>query len=188
MHPITLKNMLAGLILILIWPAVYALEVGDTAPDFSLQATDGKTYTLSDFQGKQNVVIAWFPRAYTRGCTIECKSLTEKGYLIKKYQATYFMASVDPLEENKGFAAKHAADFPLLSDPEKITAAAYGVLHERGYAVRHTFYIDLDGKISAIDREVKPATSAEDMAAMLGKLGVALRHPAPSADNLKMVP
>lgn len=48
-------------------------------------------------------------------------------------------------------------------------------MHERGYAVRHTFYIDLDGKISAIDREVKPATSAEDMAAMLGKLGVALR-------------
>lgn len=175
MHGFTLRNIITGLLLILCLPSAYALEAGDMAPDFSLMATDGKTYTLSDFQGKQAVVIAWFPRAYTKGCTIECKSLTEKGHLIKKYQATYFMASVDPLEDNKGFAAEHEADFPLLSDPEKTTAAAYGVLHEKGYSVRHTFYIGLDGKISAIDREVKPATSAEDMAAMLGKLGVALR-------------
>ena len=171
----TLRKIIAGLILVLLLPSVYALEAGDMAPDFSLLATDGKTYTLSDFRGKQAVVIAWFPRAYTRGCTIECKSLTEKGHLIKKYRATYFMASVDPIEDNKGFAAKHAADFPLLSDPDKATAKAYGVLHEKGFSVRHTFYIGLDGKISAIDREVKPATSAEDMAAMLGKLGVALR-------------
>ena len=175
MNGFTLRNIVNGLILILFLPSAYALEAGDMAPDFSLIATDGKTYTLSDFRGKQAVVIAWFPRAYTRGCTIECKSLTEKGHLIKKYRAAYFMASVDPIEDNKGFAAKHEADFPLLSDPEKTTAAAYGVLHEKGFSVRHTFYIGLDGKISAVDREVKPATSAEDMAVMLGKLGVALR-------------
>ena len=54
------------------------LKAGDPAPDFSLQATDGKTYRLSDFKDKQAVVIAWFPKAYTRGCTIECKSLAEK--------------------------------------------------------------------------------------------------------------
>lgn len=54
------------------------LKVGDQAPDFSLQGSDGKTYKLSDFKGKQAVVIAWFPKAYTSGCTIECKSLAEK--------------------------------------------------------------------------------------------------------------
>lgn len=170
-----LKKLVAGLLLVLFSGSVLGLEAGDIAPDFSLMATDGKTYTLTEFKGQQAVVIAWFPRAYTRGCTIECKSLTEKGHLIKKYRVAYFMASVDPLDDNKGFAAKHGADFPLLSDPEKTTAASYGVLHEKGFSVRHTFYIDLDGKISAIDREVNPATSAEDMAAMLEKLGVALR-------------
>src|SRR5262249_54754064 len=74
------------------------LKVGDPAPDFSLQASDGKTYKLADFKGKQAIVVAWFPKAFTRGCTIECKSLAENGHLIKKYDVTYFMASVDPVD------------------------------------------------------------------------------------------
>src|SRR5215203_3010062 len=100
------------------------LKVGDTAPDFSLQASDGKTYKLSDFKGKQAVVVAWFPKAFTQGCTIECKSLAEHGDMIKKYNAKYFMASVDPLDQNKKFAESEKADFPLLSDPTKETATA----------------------------------------------------------------
>ena len=64
------------------------LKVGDPAPDFTLQATDGKTYKLSDFKGKQAVVLAWFPKAFTQGCTIECKSLAEHGDLIQKYDVT----------------------------------------------------------------------------------------------------
>ncbi len=151
------------------------LKVGDAAPDFSLPATDGKTYKLSDFRGKQAIVIAWFPKAFTQGCTIECKSLAEKGHLIKGYQATYFMASVDPIEENTKFGAEYKADFPLLSDPTKKTAEAYGVLNQRGMANRWTFYIGKDGKIQHIDKAVKPATSAEDMAAKLGELNTAKR-------------
>src|SRR5215470_18422442 len=80
------------------------LKVGDQAPNFKLQATDGKTYQLSDFKGKEAVVLAWFPKAFTQGCTIECKSLAEHGDLIKKYQARYFMISVDPLDQNTAFA------------------------------------------------------------------------------------
>ena len=154
------------------------LKVGDQAPDFSLQASDGKTYKLSDFKGKQAVVLAWFPKAFTSGCTIECKSLAEHGDMIKKYNVKYFMASVDPIEGeqgNKAFAAAHNADFPLLSDPDKKTAEAYGVLNGRPVASRWTFYIGKDGKILAIDKSVKPATSAEDMAAKLGELGVETR-------------
>ena len=149
------------------------LKVGDKAPNFSLQASDGKSYSLADFKGKQAVVLAWFPKAYTRGCTIECKSLAEHGDMIKKYDVTYFMASVDPLTDNKGFAEQQHADFPLLSDPTKETAAAYGVLNNpNGVARRWTFYIGKDGKILAIDKAVKPATSAEDMASKLGELKV----------------
>ena len=151
------------------------LKVGDPAPDFTLQATDGKTYKLSDFKGKQAVVLAWFPKAYTHGCTIECKSLAEHGGMIKKYDATYFMISVDKLEDNKGFAEQQHADFPLLADPTKKTAEAYGVLGMLGMASRWTFYIGTDGRIAAIDKDIKPATSAEDMAARLGQLGVATR-------------
>src|SRR5262245_36708330 len=162
--------------------AAQELKVGDPAPNFTLQATDGKTYTLSDFKGKQAVVLAWFPKAFTQGCTIECKSLAENGGLIKKYDVTYFMASVDPLDGDKGnkaFAAEHKADFPLLSDPTKATAKAYGVLNEeRGFANRWTFYIGKDGRIQAIDKEVgtRLATSAQDMAAKLGDLKTPLAH------------
>src|SRR3954465_10430545 len=116
-------------------PALAAdLKVGDPAPDFTLQATDGKTYKLSDFKGKQAVVLAWFPKAFTQGCTIECKSLAEHGDLIRKYYVPYFMASVDDVsgeKGNKAFAEAHAADFPILGDPAKDTARAYGVLNER---------------------------------------------------------
>ena len=148
------------------------LKVGDQAPDFSLEAGDGKTYKLSSFKGKQAVVVAWFPKAYTSGCTIECKSLAEHGDLIKKYNVAYFMASVDPVAENKGFGELHKVDFPLLSDPTKATATAYGVLSPRGMANRWTFYIGKDGKILEIDKTIKVATSAEDMAAKLGELHV----------------
>jgi peroxiredoxin Q/BCP len=164
------------------------LKVGDTAPDFTLQASDGKTYKLSSFKGKKAVVVAWFPKALTAGCTIECKSLAEHGDMIKKYNVEYFMASVDPLEKNvefakaksvdlggtRGVVEKKEADFPILSDPTKATATAYGVLGQSGMANRWTFYVGKDGKILAIDKTIKPPTSAEDMAAKLGELKVEL--------------
>lgn len=163
------------------------LKVGDMAPDFTLPGTDGKTHKLSDYRGKQAVVVAWFPKAFTQGCTIECKSLAENGDRIRRYNVAYFMASVDALEENIKFAKatsvklgervveKKEADFPMLSDPEKAVAKAYGVLNERGIASRWTFYIDRNGRIAAIDKMVRPETSAEDMVTRLGELKVATR-------------
>jgi thioredoxin-dependent peroxiredoxin len=152
------------------------LKVGDSAPDFSLAASDGKTYKLSDFKGKRTVVLAWFPRAFTQGCTIECRSLAKNGDKIRRYDVAYFMASVDPVEGEKGnkaFAESEKADFPMLGDPTKKTAEAYGVLNlERGFAMRWTFYIDKEGRIAAIDNGVNPATSAEDMIAKLEELKV----------------
>jgi peroxiredoxin Q/BCP len=160
------------------------LQVGDMAPDFTLQGTDGNTHQLSEYRG-QTVVVAWFPRAFTTGCTIECKSLAENGEQIREYDVTYFMASVDSIEDNTAFAnatsvdlgdrggivMKEEADFPMLADPTMETARAYGVLMEdRGVANRWTFYIGPDGRIAAIDKAVRPDTSAEDMIARLGEL------------------
>jgi peroxiredoxin Q/BCP len=150
------------------------LAVGDPAPDWSLAASDGKTYRLSDFKGKKPVVLAWFPKAFTSGCTIECRSLAANGEKLRRYDVAYFMASTDPVEGEKGnkaFAESEKADFPLLGDPTKEAATAYGVLHpERGFAQRWTFYIGTDGNIAAIDKAVKPPTSAEDMMAKLDEL------------------
>lgn len=158
-------------------PFTAALQVGDQAPDFLLEATDGKTYSLSQFRDKEAVVIAWYPMAYTRGCTIECKSLAENGHLLKRFEVAYFMASVDSLDKNQGFAEKNNADFPLLSDPSKETAKEYNVLAIYGVPKRHTFYIGKDGKILFIDKNIRPATAAEDMAAKLQELGVEARNP-----------
>ena len=154
-------------------PAGIRLKVGDPAPDFTMKGSDGRTYSLADYRGKKTVVIAWFPKAFTQGCTLECKSLAANGDRLRKYDVAYFMASVDTLEDNTRFGESEKADFPLLSDADKSVATRYGVLAQRGFANRWTFYIDKNGRIAYIDRAVNPETSAEDMISKLGQLKVA---------------
>jgi len=146
------------------------LKVGDNAPNFELKGSDGKTYRLSDFKGKKPVVIAWFPKAFTGGCTKECKAMKEQGDEIRKFDAAYFTASVDDAEQNKKFAESLSVDYPILSDPTKETAKAYGVLNERGMANRWTFYIDKNGKIANIDKKVNVESHGKDIAAELKNL------------------
>jgi peroxiredoxin Q/BCP len=152
------------------------LQVGDKAPSFDLPGTDGRSHVLPLPNNADTpwTVLAWFPKAYTSGCTIECRSLAQNGHLIKKFNVRYFMLSVDPIETNKAFAADESADFPLLSDATTEIAEKYGVLSPRGYAKRQTFYVDPQGTIQAIDRKVNPKTSAEDMAMYLLKLNAPL--------------
>ena len=83
------------------------------------------------------------------------------------------MASVDPLDDNRDFAKKTNADFPMLSDPTKSTANAYDVLNLFGLASRVTFYIGSNGKILKIDDDINPKTAAEDIAANLKSLNIA---------------
>jgi peroxiredoxin Q/BCP len=148
------------------------LKVGDKAPNFNLQATTGDYYQLSDYKGKQAVVIAWYPMANTSGCTIECKSITEQGHLIREFNVSYVMASVDPIDDNRDFAEKTGADFPMLSDPSKEAAKAYDVLNFFKVANRVTFYIDKTGTIVKIDEDINPEKAAEDMAKSLQELGI----------------
>lgn len=167
-----LQLFLANLLLLLPISTVYALEVGQMAPDFELPGSDGNTYRLADYRGKQAVVLAWFPKAHTSGCTIECLSLAKNGEKIREYDVSYFMASVDPLEVNKEFALDTEADFPLLSDEDKSVAKIYDVLSLIGYAKRHTIYIGKNGRILKVDKKINPDTSAEDMVHTLEALGV----------------
>ena len=89
---------------------------------------------------------------------------------------TYFAASTDTAQKNKEFAESLGADFPILADPEKTAAGPYGVLMPVvGVAKRWTFYIGKDGRILAIDKDVKVDTAGADIAARLAELGVARR-------------
>lgn len=154
--------------------AAAELKVGDKAPPFSLQGTDGKTYSLDQFKGKQAVVIAWFPKADTPGCTAECKSLRENSAALKPLNVAYFTASVDTPEDNKKFANKLGLDYPILSDPDKSVAEAYGVVNPmRKVANRWTFYIDKDGTIREIDKKIMTKTAGPDVAAKVKQLGLA---------------
>ena len=151
------------------------LKVGDQAPDFSLTGTDGKTYKLSELtKGGKAVVVAWFPRADTPGCTKECTSFKEQGSQIRDYNVAYFTASNDPVEKNKAFAEKLGVDYPILSDTDSSVSQKYGVFNpERKAANRWTFYIGADGKILYIDKAVKTEAHGADVATKLGELGVA---------------
>ena len=152
------------------------LKVGDKAPEFSLPGSDGKTYTLSDFRGKKAVVLAWFPKAFTGGCTKECKSIRANSDGLKKLNIAYFTASVDQPDYNKKFAESLDLDYPILSDPSKKVAEAYGVVHTgRPNPERWTFYIDKEGTIKAIDKGVQKRTeqAGTDIADKVKELGLA---------------
>ncbi len=83
------------------------------------------------------------------------------------------MASTDTAEDNTAFATKNEASFPILSDTDKSVSTAYGVLSERGFARRWTFYIDPQGVIAKIDKDVDPRTAGADLVSGLESLGVA---------------
>jgi peroxiredoxin Q/BCP len=148
-----------------------ALEVGDKAPDFTLQASDGNTYSLSDFVGKQPVVVAFFPAAFTGGCTIQCKAIRDSSDEIKSFDVTYFMASVDAVEKNTEFAKEYDLDFPVLADPEKTMTEAFGVLGASGFANRWTYYIDAQGVVVQIDKSTNPSSAGKDLAESMATLG-----------------
>jgi peroxiredoxin Q/BCP len=82
------------------------------------------------------------------------------------------MASVDVPEDNRTFATEQDADFPILSDPARTVAAAYGVLGPAGLPRRWTFYINPDGRIAVIEKSVSPASAGRDITATLARLGV----------------
>jgi len=152
------------------------LKPGDPAPDFSMPGSDGKTYRLADFKGRQAVVLAWFPKAFTPGCTAECKSFRADGDALRKFDVAYFTASTDTAEQNRKFAESLGLDYPILSDSEGDVARAYGVTDAvQKFPRRWTFYIGADGRILHIDKGVRTSTHATYVAGKLKELGVKTR-------------
>lgn len=130
-----------------------AVHVGDKAPDFTLVDADRKARTLSEFKGK-NVVIAFFPGAFTGVCTKELCTLRDSMSRFNELNASVVGISVDAPFANKAFATQNNLQFPLLSDYSRSVLKSYGVVHEgfaglEGYsaAKRSVFVLDKAGVV-----------------------------------------
>jgi peroxiredoxin Q/BCP len=157
---------------------------GDIAPDFTLLGSDGKTYTLADFKGERGVVLAWFPKAFTGGCTKELAALRDSAAELATFDAAVFMVSLDTPDENRAFAESLGAPQVLLSDATGLTASAYGVMADSGkYAKRVTFYIDREGLVRFVDSKVDVTSAGSAIGQRLESLGFprATAPPAPLA-------
>lgn len=124
------------------------LQVGHEAPDFELVDQNGEKVKLSSFRGNKNVVVVFFPFAFTGTCTGELCALRDDLSLFQNDKVQLLAISCDAMFTQKVFAEKEGYKFPLLSDfwPHGATATKYGVFNgERGLALRGTFIIDKQG-------------------------------------------
>jgi len=152
---------------------VKELEVGGKAPALSLPDQSGNPVSLRDFAGKQ-VVLYFYPKDDTPGCTKESCDLRDAEASIKKAGAVILGVSFDGQESHQKFIKKFTLPFPLLSDEDKVAAKAYGVYKEKSMygkkywgIERSTFVIDSTGRLKAIFRKVKVDSHVDDVLAAL---------------------
>ena len=138
------------------------LAVGDKAPAFALKDQQGKLVRLSSFKG-QRVVVYFYPKANTPGCTQQSCNLQEAFPTLKKLHAAVVGISPDPVDKQSRFAEKYGLKFPLLSDTDHATAQAFGVWAEKSLygrkfmgIVRSAFVVDDKGKLSGVFYKISP--------------------------------
>ncbi len=124
-----------------------ALKVGDVAPDFELPASGGRTIKLSNYRGKKNVLLAFYPFAFSPVCSLQLPGLQENLGKFSDLNTEVLGISVDSRHSSDAFAAHLHLEFPLLSDFDKKVTKAYDVLREGGFAERALFVIDKTGQI-----------------------------------------
>ncbi len=145
------------------------LNINDKAPDFTLSDADGNVYTLSSFKGRSPVVIYFYPKAGTPGCTDQACGIRDEYQKFEDNNIAVLGISVDSPGAIKEFENKYGLNFPLLSDEDKEVSKKYDVLNDLGFANRITFIIDKDGKIADIMRDVNVETHADDVFAIASK-------------------
>lgn len=136
--------------------------VGQPAPDFTLPSTDDKEVRLSDFKGQQAVVLYFYPRDDTPGCTAEACSFRDLRNLFHEHGAEILGVSTDSIKSHKKFQQKYHLTFPLLADTDHAVADQYGVWQQKRFMgrehmgmARTTFVIDKNGIIKAVFPNVK---------------------------------
>ena len=132
------------------------LAVGESAPDFEFRASDGSSRTLSSYRGKP-VVLFFFPKANTTGCTLETRGFSERYARFQERGFEVIGVSVDSPETQSAFGAKCGSQFPLVGDSSKEIARAYGVLGLFGVAKRVTFLLDGDQRVREVVEGMLPS-------------------------------
>ena len=140
------------------------LKVGDLAPELSLMDEHGIPVSLRDYRGKNIVVLYFYPKDFTSGCTTEACSFRDDYKLYQEKGAVVIGVSLDSVESHSKFSERYTLPFPVLSDKGKEVAKAYGVLGIGGFlAKRVTFIIDKDGKITHIFPKVDVKQHSEEV-------------------------
>ena len=143
-----------------------------TAPDFELRDQDGKWHRLSNYCG-QWVVLYFYPKDDTPGCTTEACEFRDDIYTFRKNNIKVIGISLDDVESHKDFADKYSLPFTLLSDADRNVAEMYGVLKNYGvikYTARETFLIDPAGKVAKHYKKVEPKGHAAEVLASIRDL------------------
>lgn len=144
------------------------VKVGDVAPSFEGLTADGSKLALKDYLGRKNIVLYFYPKDDTPGCTKEACSFRDNLKLIQEMETEIIGVSLDSVESHKKFRDKYHLPFPLLSDPEKRIAAAYGVLRDPPTVTdRITFIINKQGRIAKIFPKVDVNEHTREVASAL---------------------
>jgi peroxiredoxin Q/BCP len=150
-----------------------APKLGAAAPDFSLPGDDGKTHTLAEHRGHP-VVVYFYPKDDTPGCTLEAQQFRDARAALAKRKAVVFGISRDSIAAHCRFRDKYSLDFPLLSDPEAKTIAAYGAWGEKNMygnvsmgIIRTTVVVDAAGNVKRVFPRVKVKEHVEAVIAAL---------------------
>ena len=154
------------------------LQKGDAAPAFSLSDQEGNTVSLADFAGKSRVVLYFYPKAMTPGCTVQAQGLRDSSEGLAARDAVALGVSPDPVKRLKKFEEKEELNFALLADEDHSVAEAYGVWGLKKFmgreymgVMRVTFVIDKDGSIAHVMDKVKTKTHHDDVLEVLDSLG-----------------
>ena len=149
------------------------LKQSSKAPDFELLDQDGRLHKLSDYKGRK-IVLYFYPKDSTPGCTIEACNFRNDEALYKKKGAVILGISTDDVKSHRKFADKYKLPFTLLADPEKTVVNAYGVWKEKSFigrkymgTSRETFIIDEKGKIMKHFDDVKIKNHSKEIFALL---------------------
>jgi len=152
------------------------LTEGEAAPDFELPADDGSRVRLGDLRG-QKIVLYFYPKDDTSGCTIEACEFRDSQPEFKSGGVVILGVSPDPVTSHARFRDKHSLTFPLLADEDHKVAETYGVWKEKSMygrtywgIERTTFLIDETGVVQRVWRRVKPRGHAADVAGALGEV------------------
>ncbi|MBI3358878.1 MAG: peroxiredoxin [Nitrospirae bacterium] len=143
---------------------------GGVAPNFTLSSNDGRTISLSDYKGKKNVILYFYPKDDTPGCTKEACAFRDDIEAFKKADTEILGVSTDTVKSHQRFVDKFQLNFPLLADDKKEIAKRYGALNITGSAKRMTFLIDQNGIIKKIVAKVKVDGHSQELQETLTRL------------------